>query len=348
MKKIVFLASLLCVALSMTAQTLTGTAVVAISSAHQGEKELTLIQSPAFSDAYDPTWDAEVQAEGGLYVIYGTTHYEIWASNVLKKNLPVGFGSCEDLTYTLKFSDFSGTAFTIYDRIADKVISVASSSNIQINGVDADPANRYEFTIDAADRNKAINDRFVINYDASVFVTSVTTNDDGWATFSYNQDLVPVNSAIQTLYKGAINGEYLDLDDVDYVPNGQGVLVNGEANTTYYFAAGSGSDDFFTGNALKATATYNTSMQNVYVLKGNAFLEYVGTNALALNKAYIQLPAAGPNNAPKRITMRFNGTTAVDNVEAEFVKAEKFVENGQIYIRRGNEVFNLQGQKVNF
>lgn len=77
-------------------------------------------------------------------------------------------------------------------------------------------------------------------------------------------------------------------------------------------------------------------------------MEYVGTNALAANKAYIQLPAAGPNNAPKRITMRFNGTTAVDNVEAESVKAEKFVENGQVYIRRGNEVYNLQGQKVNF
>lgn len=347
MKKIVFLASLLCVALSMTAQTLTGTAVVAISSAHQGEKELTLIQSPAFSDAYDPTWDAEVQAEGGLYVIYGTTHYEIWASNVLKKNLPVGFGSCEDLTYTLKFSDFSGTAFTIYDRIADKVISVASSSNIQINGVDADPANRYEFTIDAADRNKAINDRFVINYDASVFVTSVTTNDYGWATFSYDQDLVPVNSAIQTLYKGAINGEYLDLDDVDYIPNGQGVLVKGAANTTYYFAAGSG-NDVFDDNDLKATATYNTSMQNVYVLKGSAFLEYVGSNALAANKAYIQLTSAGPNNAPARISMRFNGTQDVENVETETIKTEKFVENGQIYIRRGNEVFNLQGQKVNF
>ena len=87
-------------------------------------------------------------------------------------------------------------------------------------------------------------------------------------------------------------------------------------------------------------------MKNVYVLKGNAFLEYVGTNALAANKAYIQLPAAGPNNAPARIRMVINGTTAVENVEAEAVKAEKFIENGQVFIRRGNEVYNLQGQIV--
>lgn len=342
MKKIVFLASLLCVALSMTAQTLTGTAVVAISSAHQGEKELTLIQSPAFSDAYDPTWDAEVQAEGGLYVIYGTTHYEIWASNVLKKNLPVGFGSCEDLTYTLKFSDFSGIAFTIYDRVADKVISVASSSNIQINGVDADPANRYEFTIDAADRNKAINDRFVINYDASVFVASVTTNDKGWASFSYSEDLVPVNSALQTLYKGAISGDVLALDPVDYVKAGEGVLVYGTPNTTYNFAAGSGSASF-AGNDLKATATYNTSMENVFVLKGDAFLEYIGTNALAANKAYIQLPVQ--SGAPARVRMVVNHATGVENAAVE-AEAEKFVKDGQVLIRRGNEVYNLQGQIV--
>ena len=134
------------------------------------------------------------------------------------------------------------------------------------------------------------------------------------------------------------------LDPVDYVKADEGVIVNGAASTTFQFIIGSGSADF-TGNALKATATYNTSMQNVYVLKGNAFLEYVGTNALAANKAYIQLPA-GPNNAPARISMRFNGTQDVENVETEAVKAEKFVEDGQIFIRRGNEVYNLQGQIV--
>ena len=87
-------------------------------------------------------------------------------------------------------------------------------------------------------------------------------------------------------------------------------------------------------------------MKNVYVLKGNAFLEYVGTNALAANKAYIQLPEAGQNNAPARIRMVINGTQGVENVETEAVKAEKFIENGQVLIRRGNEVYNLQGQIV--
>jgi hypothetical protein len=84
-------------------------------------------------------------------------------------------------------------------------------------------------------------------------------------------------------------------------------------------------------------------MENVYVLKGENFLKYVGTEPLAANKAYIQLGSG--SGAPQRIRMVVNHATGVENVEAE-VKAEKFIENGQIFIRRGNEVYNLQGQKI--
>ena len=265
-----------------------------------------------------------------IYAIYGGVKYSTFSTKSYT-NLPVGIKTTEATTYHLYFDDVTGSV-NLYDKKTGAPVPVTEGGD-------------YEFTISHEEKNSLINDRFYINYDPTAFVTSVTTNDYGWATFSYNQDLVPVNSAIQTLYKGAINGEYLDLTSVDYVPNGQGVLVKGEANTTYYFAAGSG-NDVFTDNDLKATSTYNTSMKNVYVLKGNAFLEYVGTNALAANKAYIQLPEAGQNNAPARIRMVINGTQGVENVETEAVKAEKFVENGQVLIRRGNEVYNLQGQIV--
>ncbi len=305
-----------------------------------GSAQITLIENPSYSAGYDNGYDApcninlaeDLPKTLHIYSYIGANKYSTIATNNLD-GLHVDFiTNLLDDEYTMTFEVFTlapGRTLDIYDL--DEHVRK-----------DIDPSESHTFT--ATKGHNEIKDRFIINYVAPSYVTSVTTNDDGWATFSYTQDLVPVNSAIQTLYKGAINGEYLDLTSVDYVPNGQGVLVKGDANTTYYFAAGSGSDDF-TGNALKATATYNTSMQNVYVLKGNAFLEYVGTNALAANKAYIQLPA-GPNNAPARISMRFNGTQDVENVETEAVKAEKFVEDGQIFIRRGNEVYNLQGQIV--
>ena len=306
-----------------------------------GSAQITLIENPSYSAGYDNGYDApcninlaeDLPKTLHIYSYIGANKYSTIATNNLD-GLHVDFiTNLLDDEYTMTFEVFTlapGRTLDIYDL----------DEHVRKN---IDPSESHTFT--ATKGHNEIKDRFIINYVAPSYVTSVTTNDDGWATFSYTQDLVPVDATAQTLYKGAINGEYLDLTEVDYVPNGQGVLVKGDANTTYYFAAGSGSDDF-TGNALKATATYNTSMQNVYVLKGNAFLEYVGTNALAANKAYIQLPSAGPNNAPKRISMRFNGTQDVENAEAESVKAEKFVEDGQVYIRRGNEVYNLQGQIV--
>ena len=276
------------------------------TSLEQGEVTLVKTDDPAASSFCAPLYINQYDVV--IYAISGSEKYQIWANADLT-NFPLGIKTYSDASYTITVSNVSGSeTLSLYDVVADQTIALTEGQT-------------YPFT---AATNSFINDRFIINYVAPSYVTSVTTNDYGWASFSYDQDLVPVNATAQTLYKGAINGEYLDLDDVDYVKAGEGVLVYGTPNTIYNFAAGSGSDDF-TGNALKATATYTTSMQNVYVLKGNAFLEYVGTNALALNKAYIQLPAAGPNNAPKRITMRFNGTTAVDNVEAESVKAEKFV-----------------------
>lgn len=305
-----------------------------------GSAQITLIENPSYSAGYDNGYDApcninlaeDLPKTLHIYSYIGANKYSTIATNNLD-GLHVDFiTNLLDDEYTMTFEVFtlaSGRTLDIYDLDEN-------------HRTDIDPSESYTFT--ATKGHNEIIDRFIINYVAPSYVTSVTTNAYGWATFSYNQDLVPVNATAQTLYKGAINGEYLDLDDVDYVKAGEGVIVYGAPSTTYYFAAGSGSDDF-TGNALKATATYETSMKNVYVLKGNAFLEYVGTNTLAANKAYIQLPA-GPNNAPARISMRFNGTTAVDNVEAESVKAEKFVENGQVLIRRGNEVYNLQGQIV--
>ena len=210
----------------------------------------------------------------------------------------------------------------------------------------------YAFTITAATdpsfvegTYSVIADRFVINYDATAFVTSVTTNAYGWATFSYDANLQLALPAGLKIYTGVFDGDHtLNLNEVNYVKANEGVVVFGAPNTTYYFAAG-GSGANGTNN-LKPSSAYTVGDQNVYILKGEELREYVGTTALAANKAYLQLPAAAPAPASKRIRMVINQTTGVENVEAAPAKAEKFVENGEILIRRGNEVYNLQGQIV--
>ena len=305
-----------------------------------GQAQIILIENASYSAGYDNGYDAPCNfnlAEAlpktlYMYSYIGAEKYSTIATNNLD-GLHVDFiTNLLDDEYTMTFEVFTlapGRTLDIYDLDKNQ-------------RTDIDPSESYTFT--ATKGHNEIKDRFIINYVAPAYETSVTTNAYGWATFSYTTDVEPVNPASK-VYKGTISGELLNLTEVDYVKAGEGVIVYGAPSTTYYFAVGNGAADF-TGNALKATATYNTSMKNVYVLKGNAFLEYVGTNALAANKAYIQLPEAGQNNAPARIRMVINGTQDVENAEAEAVKAEKFIENGQVLIRRGNEVYNLQGQIV--
>ena len=182
---------------------------------------------------------------------------------------------------------------------------------------------------------------------APTYETSVTTNAKGLATFSYDSDLQAVENDVK-LYKGDLNGNVLDLAEVNYVKANQGVIVYGAANTTYHFNVGTGTSDF-TGNELLPASAWDYAAQDgysIYVLSGNMLYLYEG-DQMKPNKAFLKVnqnPISG--NAPARISMRFNGTQDVENAEAEDAKAVKFVENGQVFIRRGNEVYNLQGQIV--
>lgn len=336
MKKSAFIVGLLCMALNaVTAVTPTGKLNIAINSAGQEEKVLRLRQHASFSDAFDNSWDAEAVTDGGIYVLYGGDHYTTWASNQFV-NLPVGFGAIEDNDYTITFSNFGGEDITFKDIVTGDLITLSSSTTYPYV---------YNFSIEDSEKNDAINDRFVINYDATAFVTSLTTNDYGWASFSYDANVRPALPAGLNIYIGEYDGaSTLSLNEVDYVKADEGVVVYGEANTTYYFAAGTGASVYGTNHLMPTSAFDPNNYSNVFVLQGDALYEYVGTNALAANKAYLQLPISAP--APQRIRMVINDVTAIDNVEAESVKAEKFVENGEIFIRRGNEIYNLQGQIV--
>ena len=338
MKKSAFIASLLCMALNaVAAVTPTGKLNIALNSAGQEEKVLRLRQHASFSDGFDNTWDAEAVADGGIYVIYGGDHYTTWASDQFV-NLPVGFGAIGDNDYTLTFSNFDGEDITFKDMVTGDEIVLSSSIIYPYV---------YNFSIEDSEKNQAINDRFVINYNPAAFVTSLTTNAYGWATFSYNANVQPALPAGLKIYTGAYDGtSTLDLTEVDYVKADQGVVVYGAANTTYYFAAGAGASVYGT-NHLKPTSDFDpANYSNVFVLQGEALYEYTGNTALKANKAYLQLPSSTPGAAPKRISFRFNNTTAVENVAPEAVKAEKFMENGQMFIKRGNVVYTIQGQVV--
>lgn len=339
MKKITVLLSILIASINAFA-VVTTTSQITLSSANQGDKILQIVVASQFSDADDYSYDAVVGAnqDGGLYIINNSQRYTKFAIDALPANLPMGFGAVEDLSYTLSFQYFTGTSFTIYDAVAQQTITVDNQTE------------DYNFTINASEMNTAINDRFIINYQAAPQPTgyTVTLNSFGMATFSAaEKTLVPAGLKVYTA--GNLSGNELSLslaaEAGDVIPAGKGVLLFGEEGE--YTMAISDNDATNLGNNMfhASSEWANSDKENVYILHGNELWLYNGAE-FKENKAYLQIHMpAGESYAPARISMRFDAATGIEDVEAA-VKAEKFVRDGQVLIRRGEVVYNLQGQVV--
>ena len=295
-----------------------------------GASSIYLTEDNDYSNAFESGADVEKMMSQAnsksvlLFAFVGTTPCEdVVAANL--DGLQIGFTTNQvDQNYTLSFIDYEGRTLKLYDLVenTEKVIAAGETYSFS---VEASLVGRHE-----------VNDRFVINYVS--YPAQVTTNAYGLATFSSDQDLAPVEAGVK-LYKGAISGDVLALTSVADIAADQGVIVYGDANTTYHFDVINGATADFDGNELKPATAWTGQG---YVLSGNLLYVYEGADFPA-NKAFLEIPSSG---APARIRMVFDNATAIDNVEVEAVKAEKFIENGQLFIRRGNEVFNLQGQIV--
>ena len=347
MKKIFSLCVAALAAITMTAQDIAVNIKLVAQSG--GESTLLIASGTGVSSADNATLVAPLANTDNVAIyVQDDERYSIYATDGSFENLPIAFitdrmGAAAQ-SYTLHFEDvLAGTgvgSLTIKDLVTGAEQTIVDGESYGPFVVNTTNAKNY-----VAGTNTVIGNRFVINYNATGFVTDVTTNAYGWASFSYDADLTLTLPAGLKIYKGALAGDVLNLSEMNYVAANEGVIVYGAPNTKYYFAAGSGSSDY-SGNSLKPSSAWTSNTGNIYVLHDEALYQYTGSDMPA-NKAYLQI-SSGPNPAPKHIRMVINGTTAVDNVEAETVKAEKFVEHGQVYIRRGDEVYNLQGQKVNF
>ncbi len=152
MKKIVFLASLMCATMAMAAPSITATSQIDLATAGQTDKYVRFVMSPSFSDGFDNTWDTPAPNESGIYVFSNNARYTGWASNQYSENLALGFYTGDNTSYTLKFSSFSGTSYEIFDRVTKQSITVDGSTP------------DYDFTIEESEKNSQINDRFVINF----------------------------------------------------------------------------------------------------------------------------------------------------------------------------------------
>ena len=346
MKKILSLCVAALAAITMTAQDIAVNIKLVAQSG--GESTLLLASGNGVSSADNATLVAPLANTDNVAIyVQDDDRYSIFATDGAFVNLPVSFitDRTANQSYTLHFEDVlagSGTgSLKLKDLVTGDEVTIADGETYGPFVVNTTNAPGY-----AAGTNTVVN-RFVINYDATAFATSATTNEYGYATFSYTADVKPAMPAGLKVYKGTLAGETLTLGEVADVPANTGVVLFGAPNTTYQFAATAATADM-TGNVLLPSSDWTAATENAYFLVGNEFKKYIGTDAVPAGKAYL-IFAGSSNNAPKRIVMRFNETEetqGIETVQGDNVPCTKFVENGQVFIRRGNEVYNLQGQIV--
>lgn len=173
-----------------------------------------------------------------------------------------------------------------------------------------------------------------------------TTDNYGYTTFSSDQalDLTTENmpEGLEA-YKAAVNGTKVNLTKLDQtVPANTGILLKGNANTEYQIATATTSttvegNDFLATDGTSVVTSDETNY--IFVMKKNqetlTFSKYVGTAALPVNKAYLEVPAANFDGGNARLSFTFEEGEATGIATAEGASR---MNDGAVY--------NLQGQKV--
>lgn len=320
------------------AVTYSGKAKVTLTSSNNQTCNAVIGTSDNFVDGLNPKYYATLNDEDKEVLVYveyeGERYAHFGSSAATMKNMPLVIKTNNATSYTFSFSQLVG-AIDIYDTQA---------------GANIDKSQDYNFTISADHTNAIIADRFIINYEAPTPQNPYVahTNIDGYASYSSDIDLTLPDG--MKAYVGAISDEELVLSEVDYIKANQGVIVYAEANTDYTFTPGAG-NSIYPDNDLKPSSAWTGAANNIYCLHNEgvagttAFYPYKGSEMPA-NKAFLVFPeVSGQSSAPRRISFRFDTPTDIDNVTSD-MKVEKFMENGQLFIKRGDDLYNLQGQIV--
>ncbi len=191
---------------------------------------------------------------------------------------------------------------------------------------------------------------------------SLTTEDTDFYTFFADEE-VSIPAGMQA-FTGVLNNGALELTELtDVIPAQTGVLVKTEAAGEYNFVESYTNAAAVAENSLRGVAVATPlatvvaaeserlgAAADIYVVgKKNdvvGFYKSTKTNVSA-HRAYVPVteamkPAAG---APIRIVMQADTATGMENV-ATSENVVKFIENGKLYIRIADRVYDATGRLV--
>ena len=338
------------------------TAMIRLDLISEGNNNdyILMVENSVYTTGRDQSGDiqkpnmptANPEASVQLYALTGFADYER-AGQLATSNLDgvqLGFiTNSAETSYSIKVTNaVFGTGVTYY--LIDKC--AGTSSLIEKDFVYG------PFTAPAGSQ---IDNRFEIRALSEVPGMTINAHEDPekpgdyYSTFYHGARDFKLPAGIEA-YVAQVLTENLELTQVadggEVIPHGVAFILKSNAATINLANADAEPVAISVQNDLRGLDYEADAPATCYIFSGHStdnsvtgigFYLYEGAK-LAANKAYV----TPSGNAPRRLRFVFTdgqSATALDNVKAP-VKAEKFLDNGQIYIRRGNEVFNLQGQLV--
>ena len=164
--------------------------------------------------------------------------------------------------------------------------------------------------------------------------------------FVLDDEYLPIYGSVAFIADGIDNGDMLGLEfTIDQTADANEWLIPAgeyEINNSYLpFTVSAGSTDgydFYMSILGQVDEEGYLTGEGIYFLVGGTVtVENVGENDL-----HIVVDAWNSYDVPVKIDIN-TSATALTNVESEEAKAVKFVKNGQLYIQRGEKLYNVLG-----
>ena len=193
---------------------------------------------------------------------------------------------------------------------------------------------------------------------------AITANEDPespgihYATFydSANKYLLPAGVEA---YVAEVESDVLNLTRIavagQTIPNSTAVILKASAASFTLTPSDADPETFTATNSLQGVDAATAAPAGCYVLSGHSsdnsvqgvgFYQFTGT--LKAHRAYLVIGGGGAG-APKRLRFVLSNeqtATGFENVQGDKVPSTKVVENGTLYIIRGDMKYNAQGQIV--
>ena len=292
------------------------------------------------------SWGADIDATGMQYL-----HVDIYSTGMTAVNVtPISHDPTHEGSATINLTP---NAWTSYDI----PLSAYDANNIEWNKIF-----QFKFMGPVGGNELMIDNVYFWSYQVTPNAAQ-GTDAGGWATFAAPIKLaVPEGlTAYKASYEKTETEEILNLTQISVIPANAGVILKGTASEDYILTptdaeASDVSDNVLVGCVTRTDVSAVRANNDIFCMRYSASYDFTGFflyegQYVPANRAYLPLPkeSNGPAAAARRVRFVINEehvATGVENAKEDSLEAVKFIENGQLFIRRGEAVYNLQGIRV--